>query len=280
MSGWFLLHRGWMASPDFQQEPFTEREAFLWSIEQAAHSPHIQWFNGVEIAVDRGEFATSSRKMAAVFGWGDKRVRLFTARMVRRQKWAQRAAQQGAHVATILTVCNYERFQAPAKAKGAPTDAPEGAARAQLGRTEDAQQKEGLNNSDELKAMGEERALVARAPAQPVSKAWDAWKEIAKPKGWIKGEPKLSPARSAGLSKILKEHGWEGWIEALQRAADSALLGGPDPPGWFNSDFVTTPHKFLKLYEGNYDQQFTSSGSQQRSSAWLDAREQLSAGPL
>src|SRR6476620_452863 len=122
------MHRGWMASADFRPEPFTEREAFLWSIEQAAHCPHDQWFNGQQIPVDRGEFATSIRKMAAAFRWSDKRSRLFIARMLRAGKWAQRRAHEGAHSATVLTVCNYARFQSPALAKGAADGAPEGAA--------------------------------------------------------------------------------------------------------------------------------------------------------
>ncbi|MDP9424016.1 MAG: hypothetical protein M3Q19_14505 [Pseudomonadota bacterium] len=281
MSGWFLMHRGWMASPDFQPEPFTEREAFAWSIEQAAHTAHTQWFNGQQFQVERGEFVTSNRKMAAAFKWGEKRVRGFIERMERRGKWTRRPTHRGAHVANVLTVCNYERFQAPAKLAGSPEGAAEDAARTQLGRSDDAQQKEGLNKGNEFQTMdGEERGLTPRAPALPYSEAWDAWKQIGKLKGWIKQDPKLTPARKSGLSKILKDYGMEGWIAALQRAANSPLLGGPDPPPWFTTDFVTTPTKFLKLYEGNYDKQFSSSGSGQQRSPWLDAREQLSAGQL
>ncbi len=106
--GWYRMHRGWMASPDFQQEPFTEREAFLWSIEQAAFEPHEQWFNGVQIPVDRSEFVTSIRKMATAFQWGEKRVRLFLARMVKRQKWTQRATRSGAHGPTVLIVRGHQ----------------------------------------------------------------------------------------------------------------------------------------------------------------------------
>lgn len=275
MSGWFLMHRRWMASADFKPEPFTEPQAFIWSIEQAAHSPHLQWFNGVQYTVDRGEFVTSLHSMMTAFGWSEKRVRGFRERMCKAQKWAKRGAHTGAKAPTILTVCNYAIYQTPALINGEAAEEAKGEQRAKEGRSEGEEQKEGQNNSNEFEAMdGEERGLAPRALALPYSEAWDAWKHIAKLRGWIKQDPKLTPARKSGLGKILKEYGLEGWIAALQRASDSALLGGPDPPAWFTTDFVTTPTKFLKLYEGNYDKSFGS--HQQQQSPWLDARANLS----
>src|SRR4051794_1696789 len=102
MSGWFIMRRGWMES--FRPEPFTEREAFLWSIEQAAWEPHDQWFNGQKIRVERGEFATSLRSMSEAFSWTVKRVRGFMERMGKDEKWAQRQAHSGAQSPTVLSV--------------------------------------------------------------------------------------------------------------------------------------------------------------------------------
>lgn len=274
MNGWYLMRRGWMGSGDFQPEPYTEREAYLWSIEQAAHTPHIQWFNGIEIAVARGEFATSSRKMAAALRWGEKRARLFMARMERRGKWALRAAQAGAHVATILTVCNYERFQAPAKTKGAPEDADKGAAGTQPGRTEDAQQKEGLNNGDEgeRKERGGSRPLT---PSLPYAEAVAFWSEAAVLCGWSPVKPSLGDKRRRWLNVTLEREGLAGWCDTITRASQSAVLAGPDPPNWFNFDFIAKHDNFLKVKDGNYDRPFSNSASAGKGSAWLDARANL-----
>ena len=261
--GFFLMHRGWMDSPDFQPEPFTEREAFIWSIEQAAHTPHPQWFNGVQIEVGRGEFATSSRKLAQAFRWGEKRARLFMARMERRGKWALRAAQEGAHVATILSVCNYERFQTLAKPEGAPEDAGEGAPAPHPGRTEGAQQNEGLINGDEGKGR-------ERAPALPYAEAVEAWRDVAPALKWTPANPTLGDKRRRGLSTILNKYGLAGWREGIARAATSEVLGGHDPPDWFNFDFIVKPDNFLKVRDGNYDKQF-SDHRQQQSTGWGDA---------
>jgi hypothetical protein len=265
MSGWYLMHRGWMQSPDFLPEPFTEREAFLWSIEQAAHGPHLQWFNRHQVPVERGEFVTSIRKMASAFGWGDKRVRGFTARMVKCGKWAQR----GAHPNSILTVCNYEQFQSPQKVKGTA----EGRPRAHSGHTQGTQQKEGLNNGDEGQRI--EKASPPRSPAQPIADALAAWSQIAAVKGWSPVSPTvpLNDKRRKGLSRVLGTYGLDGWIAGLQRAADSQMLGGPDPPAWFNLSFVCSLDNFTKLHEGNYDRSFSHKPAGQ--SPWLAARDQL-----
>ena len=270
--GWFLLHRGWMGSADFKPEPFTEREAYLWSIEQAAHSPHDQWFNGAQFTVDRGEFVTSSRKLAVAFGWGEKRTRGFMQRMSRCQKWTLQTAQEGAHSPTILTVCNYAHFQTPVNAKDAANDADDGAARAQRGRSEGAQQKEGLKKGNE----GGRKEIALRADPLPFQAAIDAWSQGASLKGWKPAKPSLNDERRRTLGKTLKDHGLDGFVAAIQRALDSELLGGPDPPAWFNFSFVCKTGNILKILEGNYDQPFSNSQpSRNRSAAWLSAHSAL-----
>lgn len=276
-AGWYLMHRGWMSSADFQAEPFTEREAFLWSIEKAAFEPHQQWFNGVQIPVGRGEFVTSIRKMAAAFKWGDKRAFLFVARMERSGKWTRRTQQREKHGPTILGICNYERFQTPAKFKEAAEATPKATPTQQPGNSQATQQKEGIKNTNEGERK-EEVASPLRAASLPYETAIGMWSEAAAIKGWSPVNPTLplSDKRRRGLGSILETHGLEGWRDAIQRALDSAVLGGPDPPGWFNFEFVTNPDKFLRLSEGNYDRNFTSNSAPPKRSGWLDANKSLS----
>lgn len=263
MTGWYLMHRGWMASADFQPEPFTEREAFLWSIEQAAFAPHVQWFNRLEIPVARGEFATSTRKMAEAFKWGEHRVRLFMRRMVKREKWTLRTPHQRAHLCTVISVCNYDHFQTVGQRDDAPTDAPTDAARTQSGRSGAAQQKEGIKKGNEgersASASASPRAL---GPALPLDEAIAIWTAAAERRGWKPVRPQLKGDRRSKLGARLRDEGLDGWAAAIARAEASDLLGGPDPPGWFNFDFVLSETNFLKLKEGNYDR--LSRGSDRR----------------
>ena len=110
--GWYRAHRGWMTDPVFRPEPFTEREAYLWSVERASYRDHDQWFCSSQYPVQRGEFVTSTNRMADELGWKPKRVRLFIDRMVRAGKWARRKAYEGAKAPTVLIVCDYEETQA------------------------------------------------------------------------------------------------------------------------------------------------------------------------
>jgi hypothetical protein len=127
------MHRGWMRSPDFRPEPFSEREAFLWSIEKAAFEPHEQWFNGTRVKLLAGQLVTSLRAMSDEFQWPVKRVRLFLQRMERVQKWAH----VGAHGGTVITVCNYAEYQLQDEREGTPKDKP----RAHEGHTRGTQDK-------------------------------------------------------------------------------------------------------------------------------------------
>lgn len=115
-SGWFLMPRKWMKWSCFKPEPFTEREAYVWSMEKAAFKPHPQWFNGSQYHVNRGEFVTSQHGMAQEFDWTEKKVRNFTDRMVVHGFWAKRGAYKGKTAPTIIIVCNYEEYQHPSRA--------------------------------------------------------------------------------------------------------------------------------------------------------------------
>lgn len=270
--GWFKLHRGWMGSPDFQAEPFTEREAFLWSIEQAAFEPHVQWFNGHEIAVGVGAFATSIRKMATAFQWREKRVRLFVARMERRGKWAQQKAQEGAHLATILTVCNYAFYQGREGDEGTAGGTVKGTPGAQQGHSGGTQHKK-----EEERKEGKEQVVKASpSPAHPFADAVAIWTEFAGRHGWTPLNPTLTDKRKRGLGRILSAHGLDGWRAALERAASGETLGGHDPPGWFNFTFLCSLDNFTKTYEGNYDRAFNRSNDT-RKAAWQSANERVAS---
>lgn len=156
--GWYAMHRGWMDSGDFKREPFTEREAFLWSIEQASHKPHRQWFNGAHYEVNRGEFVTSLNTMVEAFGWTIKRVRGFEERMRKVEKWAKRGAHAGAKAPTILAIVNYDKYQRTIEDQGIPEGEENGKRGAKQGQSEGKEQNNG-NKGKEGKEGKEENKL-------------------------------------------------------------------------------------------------------------------------
>jgi hypothetical protein len=166
------MHRGWMRSDDFKPEPFTEREAFVWSIENAAFEAHTRWFNGRKIQVERGQLVTSIRHMAAEFCWTIKRVRGFMERMGRCQKWAH----LGAHTHCIITVCNYEEYQSEIDIEGHTQGQAEGTVRAQSGHsegTQDKKDKEGKEDKRKNPPSGERGTRLPDDFVMPTE--WADW---------------------------------------------------------------------------------------------------------
>ncbi|SDP49337.1 hypothetical protein [Afipia sp. GAS231] len=110
--GRFAVSRGVFDHPVFKMEPFTEREAWIWIIAQAAWKPRqVRATSGRSVQMvelDRGQFCLALRFIQAAWLWpSEKRVRTFLNRLEREGMIAvQRDALQN-----IVTVCNYNAYQ-------------------------------------------------------------------------------------------------------------------------------------------------------------------------
>lgn len=117
MSGWFKLHRGWMDSPDFAPEPLTEREAWLWLIEQAAWEPTRTKVKGTIVNLERGQLSFSVRFMAEKWQWSKSRVDRFLKRLSAENmifvcsKIGTTAGHPAGHGQSVITICNYSKYQ-------------------------------------------------------------------------------------------------------------------------------------------------------------------------
>ena len=107
MNGWFKLFRGWMDSPVFAKEPFTEREAWLWLIENASIDATTINIGGSPVKLKRGELSHSLRFLADQWGWHRAKTDRYLKKL---EKWSmiETAARQGQ---TIITICNYREYQ-------------------------------------------------------------------------------------------------------------------------------------------------------------------------
>jgi hypothetical protein len=108
MSGWFRIHRGWRDCDVFEDEPMTEREAWLWLIEHAAWKPLSRTTaKGERVSVQRGQLHVSLRALGTAFGWGKNKVSRFLDRLQAAKMVDQSTGQSG----SILTICNYAIYQ-------------------------------------------------------------------------------------------------------------------------------------------------------------------------
>lgn len=119
MSGYIAIQRGLLEHHIFADEPFTEREAWIWLIEQAAWKKQRIRLDGRPAILGRGEVAHSLRFMAEAWQWHHLRVRRFLLRLAS-EGMIEIAKENCAKNETPsyrktqrLTICNYDKYQSP-----------------------------------------------------------------------------------------------------------------------------------------------------------------------
>lgn len=115
--GYFAVDRAIFDHPIFADEPFTEREAWQWMISEAAWRPTRIRVGRVVVNLDRGQLAHSLRFMADKWQWTVARVRRFLDRI---KTDTMIATQTGTGV-TVITICNYNKYQGGEQETGTPT---------------------------------------------------------------------------------------------------------------------------------------------------------------
>ena len=141
MSGRYWMARGWMDHSLFRGEPYSKAQAWCWLIEKAAWKRHRIAIGGKEIFLRRGQLSYSTRYMAKAWGWSEAKVR----RVLRLfQKWSNIDAATDAGQ-TVITICNYDKYQATET----PTDAPIDAKVTQERRRSDANKNKGNKENKE-----------------------------------------------------------------------------------------------------------------------------------
>ena len=142
MAGYVKLHRGWANGGFFKDEPFTEREAWIWLIENAAWKDHDRTTpHGVLMSIKRGQIHTSDRALSKAWKWDRKRV----SRFIKRLENGAMVRAKSDPLGTLITVCNYDKYQGDGATDGATHGATHGATD---GATHGATQEERIRNKE------------------------------------------------------------------------------------------------------------------------------------
>ena len=107
--GVFAVKRSIFDDPEFEPEPFTQREAWLWLIKEAAWKKRARRISGQIIELERSQLTASIRFMAQAWQWSKSKVARFIERMAARGmifKEAGKGCQQ-----LVITICDYDAFQ-------------------------------------------------------------------------------------------------------------------------------------------------------------------------
>lgn len=121
MSGYVAMSRGWQDHGIFEGDEFSRRDAWAWLIANAAWKPSKTRIKGTTVTLDRGELCFSQRFLAQKWGWSKSRVDRFIAilrdegMIETRSKIGATAGHQAGQGQSIVTICNYDKYQ-PSKA--------------------------------------------------------------------------------------------------------------------------------------------------------------------
>lgn len=207
MAGYIKLHRGWRDTDGLlPSKEFSDFEAWLWILENAAWKDgHRFNAKGEMVPIARGQMHVSIRALQGVFGWSKTRVERFLGRLKTVAKVRLEAGQSG----TILTVCNYEKYQGDTDSykpsHGTATSPATGQSR----------------DTQEERKEGKEEKNTARGRAFPCpdgvsAEVWADFMAIRK--------AKRAPMTDTALKQIQREADKAGW--GLEAALSEAVSRG------------------------------------------------------
>lgn len=148
MSGYVAMRRDWQRHDIFGADEFSRRDAWAWLIANAAWKPTKTRIKGASVDLHRGELCFSQRFLAEKWGWSKSRVDRFIAilraegMIATRSKIGATADHPAGQGQSILTICNYDKFQSPLREERGNDDAASGAtAGQQRGKEEEGNNK-------------------------------------------------------------------------------------------------------------------------------------------
>lgn len=106
--GYIKLWRKVFDNPLWLAEKFTKGQAWIDLIALCNHKPGAVWIRGKRVEVQRGQTACSERFLAARWHWSRGKVRRFFFDL----KTVQQVVQQKNNVTSLITLINYDTYQA------------------------------------------------------------------------------------------------------------------------------------------------------------------------
>jgi hypothetical protein len=209
MSGWFAMKRGIHEHPLFYRQP--ERlSVWAWILDNAAWKARRFNAGGVVITVERGQLCTTQEAICDATGVGRKVVRNLLAALEKERAVVIEKAGSGAKSKTLITVCNYEKYQSAKPDEGQE----EGQRRAKEGPIKEQ------GNKDTIPLPSEEDASAS----QPIEVS------VTSSAVWNAGKPFLASRGIANpgpiIGKWLQSHSPLEVLAALEAAQKS---GTQDP---------------------------------------------------
>ncbi len=118
MSGYIKLYRGITENPLWNKEPFSAGQAWIDLLLAANFKDKTIYIRKHKIEVKRGQIAWSMLTMAKRWKWSRGKV----IRFLKDLESEQMVVQHTGHLTTLLSICNYEKYQGYDTADGTTGD--------------------------------------------------------------------------------------------------------------------------------------------------------------
>ncbi len=241
MSRFVLLHSCIWDSPDFKDEPFTEREAFMWMVAKAWHKPTVVRYKSLTLDLSRGQFACSRRDLANKWGWHDSKVGRFLKRL---QKVGniEPEANQGV---CVITICNYEKYQ-----ERRTTEYEISEPEANQDRTTEQQ-----SNQSKQQTIIEPKGSSPKPNGFDPSPFVEIWNSVCVPTGLPAVRSLTGNRRVKAVKRWREDFGGsiEEWGAYCQQIASTGFLTGGNDRNWRASfDWALEPRTVTRVLEGQY----------------------------
>lgn len=214
--GVFAVDRGIWDHDVFADEAFTEREAWVWMISEAAWRPRTRNVGGKIVALARGQLAASLRFMADRWGWEKDAV----ARFLTRLKKHDMIATETATGLSVITICKYDEYQRVSLPSATDTKTETATAtRQQCDKTED------------IESIEDRKKKEPRALALIVDDGWPAdfreqfWSRYPNKVGKPKALAKLDGVRRRGVA-----------FAEIMTGLDRYIASKPPDRAWLNPE--------------------------------------------
>lgn len=189
-AGTINVARSLWDDPAFQNEPFSEREAWIWLIAEASWKPRERRIGKVTLTVDRGQVAHSTRFLADTWRWTHSKVRRFLERLENRHM-IRRETDTGV---SLICVMKYDTYQNIAQ----PSDTAPAQQRHSSGTNENKGEIRGKEGIDILGAYAPDadtQSQHEKPKRQPKRRP-----ECELPEGWVPNDRNIQDAKEKGLS--------------------------------------------------------------------------------
>jgi hypothetical protein len=222
------MYRGWMEHPVFRNEPYTRAQAWIWLIEHAAFADNHR--------LKRGQLCHSYRHLSGVWRWDLSRVARYIKALRKRYMIDTGVDTHTRTAGTLITICNYDTYQAPVTTPDTPTDTGSDSDPHRNRHAPDTTNKERKKKENNSPPDGGERARTREDAPQGkhhrLPDGWqpdaDGWQYAAK-KGLSRSEAEeeferfFDYHRAKGSTMVVWNSAWKTWVRnALKFAAQDS----------------------------------------------------------